>query len=205
MEAALQTTLAPWSVEDYHRMIAAGILDDRAVELLEGQIYAMVPEGPEHTYSEQTLADRFRQLLRDRACIREDKPITLLDTDSEPEPDLAIARGTPLDYVRRHPNATDLLLIVEIANTTLRTDLTRKRDLYARAGIPEYWVVDLQNRRLEVFRHPDGTTYGDRHTITTSTSDSNSDSSRETDRAIAPLAFPDIAIALADILPPPPA
>lgn len=197
MQTAPELALAPWTVEDYHQMIAAGILDDRAVELLEGQIYARVPEGPEHAYSEQTLADHFRQLLRDRACIREDKPITLANTNSEPEPDLAIARGTPLDYVRRHPSATDLLLIVEIANTTLRTDLTRKRDLYARARIPEYWVVDLQNRRLEIFRDPDGTTYADRQTITP---DANG---RETDRAIAPLAFPDTAIALADILPPP--
>ncbi|GAB4345639.1 MAG: Uma2 family endonuclease [Cyanophyceae cyanobacterium] len=201
MQTAPELTLAPWTVEDYHRMIAAGILDDRAVELLEGQIYAMVPEGPEHAYSEQTLADRFRQLLRDHACIREDKPITLTNIDSEPEPDIAIARGTPLDYLRRHPSAADLLLIVEIANTTLRTDLTRKRDLYARASIPEYWVVDLQNRRLEIFRNPDGTTYRDRQTI----AGSDSNSSRETDRAIAPLAFPDIAIALAEILPPPPA
>lgn len=174
----MQTTLIQWTVEDYHRMIAAGILDDRRVELISGEIYTMVPESPEHTYREQSLADYLRQALRGQACVREDKPVTF--EDSEPEPDIAIARGSARDYLSQHPTGQDLLLVIEISNTTLRTDLTVKRDLYARAGILEYWVVDLQHRRFEVFRESDGVTYRQQQTIT--------------DEPIALVAFPEITV-----------
>ncbi|MGD1901527.1 MAG: Uma2 family endonuclease [Geitlerinemataceae cyanobacterium] len=180
----MQSTLTQWTVEDYHRMINAGILDDRRVELLAGEIHTMVPESPEHTYRGETLADRLRKSLRDRAYLREARPITL--ANSEPEPDIAIARGSRSDYATRHPNGSDLLLVIEISNTTLRTDLTKKRDLYASAGIHEYWVVDLQDRCFVIFREPDGTTYRQQQTVT--------------DEPIAPIAFPDITIPLREIL-----
>ena len=179
-------TLAKWSLDDYHAMVEAGVLVDRHVELIHGDIVEMVPEGPEHTYREESLGDRLRDALRGRACVRIAKPITL--DDSEPEPDIAIAIGSHKSYEKCHPAPDDLLVVIEISDSTLRRDITRKRDLYAQAGIPEYWVVDLQNRRLEIFRSPDGETYTDRRSLP--------DTSTE---AIALLAFPDCTITPKDI------
>lgn len=145
-------TLAQWSIDDYHRIVETGILADRHVELIQGQIIEMVPEGPDHVYSEETLAEQFRHHLGHQAYVREAKPITL--PDSEPQPDLAIVRGTRYQYRQRHPGPGDILLVVEIAKSTLNTDLSRKRDLYASVTIPEYWIVDLRNRQVYRFWEP---------------------------------------------------
>lgn len=171
-------TLAQWTVADYHRMIAAGVLADRRVELLNGQIVEMAPEGPEHRYRCSGLGDRLRGLLGDRAWVSEAHPMTL--DDSEPEPDLAIVRLPRSDFRDCHPGPADLFWVIEIARSTLATDLTHKRDLYARVGILEYWVVDLINRQVVVFRQPEAGRYIQEETVR--------------DRAIAPLAFPDCAI-----------
>ena len=179
-------TLAQWSVAEYHQMIAAGLLVDRRVELLNGQIIEMSPEGPEHRYQCSSLGDRLRLLLRDRAWISEAHPITL--DDSEPEPDLAIVRLPRSAFRDRHPGPADLFWVIEIARSTLTTDLTHKRDLYARVGIPEYWVVDLVNRRVVVFRQPEAGRYSQEETVS--------------DRPIAPLAFPDCAIDLVQLFQP---
>ncbi len=181
----MEIALTKWSLDDYHRMVNAGILARRHVELIEGDIIDMVPEGPEHVYSGETLADKFRDKLQGRACIREAKPITL--DNSEPEPDVAIARGSRKDYVQRHPYPDDLLLVVEISRSTLKYDLTRKRDLYARARILEYWVVDLTGRKLEIFRQSNGESYQENFTLT--------------DGAIAPQAFPNCTVQVAEIFP----
>ncbi|MBD2193414.1 Uma2 family endonuclease [Limnothrix sp. FACHB-881] len=179
-------TLAQWTVAEYHQMIAAGLLVDRRVELLNGQIIEMSPEGPEHTYRGETLAEWLRDRLRGRAYVREARPITL--DHSEPEPDIAVVRGDRSQFVQRHPGAADLFWVIEIARSTLTTDLTHKRDLYARVGIPEYWVVDLVNRRVVVFRQPEAGRYSQEETVS--------------DRPIAPLAFPDCAIDLAQLFQP---
>ena len=165
-------------------MIDAGVLAGRNVELIEGDIIEMVPEGPEHTYREETLADRLRNAVGRQACVRVAKPITL--SDSEPEPDIAIAQGSHKTYAQRHPSAQNLLLVVEISSSTLSNDLTRKRDLYARAEVPEYWVVDLQNRRLEVFRSPSKGVYRERRFL--------ENTPNNIDEAIAPEAFPECLI-----------
>jgi len=179
-------TLAQWTVAEYHQMIAAGLLVDRRVELLNGQIIEMSPEGPEHTYRGETLAEWLRDRLRGRAYVREARPITL--DHSEPEPDIAVVRGDRSQFVQRHPGAADLFWVIEIARSTLTIDLTHKRDLYARVGIPEYWVVDLVNRRVVVFRQPEAGRYSQEETVS--------------DRPIAPLAFPDCAIDLAQLFQP---
>ncbi len=179
-------TLAQWTMAEYHQMIAAGLLVDRRVELLNGQIIEMSPEGPEHTYRGETLAEWLRDRLRGRAYVREARPITL--DHSEPEPDIAVVRGDRSQFVQRHPGAADLFWVVEISRSTLATDLTHKRDLYARVGIPEYWVVDLVNRRVVVFRQPEAGRYSQAETVS--------------DRPIAPLAFPDCAIDLTQLFQP---
>lgn len=150
-------TLVKWTVKDYHMMIEAGILKDRHVELLAGEIHSMAPETPPHSFYGGSMADFFRGCLGNRALVREAHPITL--ANSEPEPDIALVRGQWLDYRSRHPSAEEVFLIVEVSQSTLAKDLETKKAVYAAAGIPEYWVVDLVNSLLIVFRNPQANNY----------------------------------------------
>jgi len=146
-------TLAKWTVEDYHQMIAAGILCDRQVELLDGEIIEMSPEGPPHKFYAETLSDYLRSRLINKALIREAGPITL--ADSEPEPDIAVIQLPRERYRDRHPSSEDIFWLVEISDSSLTKDLELKRQIYAAAGIPEYWVIDLRGKQLTVFRSPE--------------------------------------------------
>jgi len=157
--SAMSLTLAKWSLADYHRLVATGLLDGRAVELLAGDLVTMPPEGPEHAQLSTDAADCLRQLLGDRALIRDSKPITLPEQASEPEPDLAIARPQRALYRQRHPHPEDLFGVIEYANTSLAKDREVKRQLYARAGIPAYWLVDLQNRQVIAYSAPQAGEY----------------------------------------------
>jgi Uma2 family endonuclease len=144
------TTLIKWSVEDYHQMIAAGILRNHRVELLAGDIVEVSPEGPIHASRIRRVGNYLRSLLNGLALVSEAHPITL--QQSEPEPDLAIVRLPEERYDDRHPGADDILWLIEISDTTLATDLNQKREIYAAAGIDEYWVVNVPDNCLMVFR-----------------------------------------------------
>ena len=170
---------AKWSIDDYHLMIGAGVLDDRSLELINGEIIEMSPEGVAHSYCRGT-AKYLRSILGDRAEISEAHPITLPNNDSEPEPDIAILRTPDTLYQTRHPFPEDIFWLIEIASSTLAKDLGVKRDLYAQAGIPEYWVMNLQALELIVFRDPIANKY--RSEICLSGGN------------ISPLAFPDVSI-----------
>ncbi len=177
-------TPVKWSVQDYHRMVAAGILADRRVELLEGDIVAMSPETPMH-YNTAKRGTRYLQsLLVGLADVRFNGPITL--KDSEPEPDLAIARLPESNYDERHPGAADLFWVVEVAKTSFQKDFTVKATIYAQADIPEYWILDLAQQQMVVMREPKGDRY--RQIQTLSTGD------------ITSLAFPQIAINIQALL-----
>lgn len=176
-------TLVKWTVDDYHSMIAAGILKDRQVELLAGDIYEMTPEGPPHTFYGGSLADFFRLSLGNRALVREAHPITL--EDSEPEPDIAIVRGGWANYRLRHPRAEEIYLVVEISESSLVKDLEQKKLIYATAGIVEYWVLNLAKLQLIVFRHPQASSYLSRQELTGG--------------EIAPMMFPDVKISLTQL------
>lgn len=180
-------TITPcrWTIDDYHQMIAAGILADRRVELLDGVIVEMSPEGTPHSYFSDRLANDLRTALVGRAQVREAKPITLLDA-SEPEPDIAIVE--PLDdvYLDHHPYPENVFLLIEYADSSLTKDLEIKSKIYARAGIADYWVVDLKNQRLIVFRSPDLGEYQQRNTLTSGT--------------ISPLMFSNIALQVARLM-----
>ncbi|HVC99062.1 MAG TPA: Uma2 family endonuclease [Pirellulales bacterium] len=143
-----------FSVEQYHRMIADGLLaaDDR-VELLEGRVYHLPPIGPEHAYTVNSGTDVFARLLPAGWHARSQQPITL--ADSEPLPDLAVIRGRLQDYRRRHPIAADVGLVIEVADSSLRSDRMLKLAIYAAAGIPEYWIVNLVDRQVEVNTKPE--------------------------------------------------
>jgi Uma2 family endonuclease len=149
-EVSIVLVAAKWSIAEYHQMITAGILDDRRVELIRGEIVEIAPEGAEHSsYCSETVK-YLRSLLGELAEVREAHPITLPD-NSEPEPDVAIVRISPTKYRLANPQVADVYWLIEIANTTLAKDLGVKKDLYASVGVPEYWVLDLQNKILLVF------------------------------------------------------
>lgn len=175
----MTVTTAKWTLEDYHCMIEVGLLEGRHVELLNGEIIEMPPEGPEHAYLGDEVGNYLRNLLGVRAQVREGHPVTLLN-DSEPEPDLAIVKPLGQTYRQHHPYAEDIFWLIEYANTSLNKDLDAKRKTYAVAEIQEYWVVDLKNRQLKVFRQPGGGDYSLEETLTTG--------------AISPVAFPDVTI-----------
>lgn len=151
-------TRAKWTVDDYHQMIEKGILSGRRVELLKGEIVEMAPEREPHAVYSSSAVEYLRLRLGEQATIREGHPITL-PNDSEPEPDIAIVVPPIGQYLAHHPYVEDIYWVVEYSNTTLEKDLGEKKEAYAEAGIREYWVVDLQNSQLIVFRNPSSNQY----------------------------------------------
>jgi Uma2 family endonuclease len=148
------TPVKLWTVEDYHRMIEAQILtsEDR-VELVEGQILYMNPQQPPHAAATQHTSDCLRTLLTAKATIRVQLPVTL-PPNSEPEPDVAVVRIDSNEYQAFHPTPDDIFLLVEVADTTLYGDRNRKARTYARSGIADYWVLNVNKRQIYVFREP---------------------------------------------------
>jgi Uma2 family endonuclease len=172
-------TAAKWTIDEYHRLVATGILDQKRVELLEGIIVDMAPEGMPHAvYCTESVA-YLRSLLGDRATVREAHPITL-PNDSEPEPDIAIVRAPNRQYLTHHPYPQDIFWLIEYSNTTLKQDLNDKKRVYAAAGIQEYWVVNLQASELIVFGDLVMDTYQSETVLATGT--------------ISPRSFPDLQI-----------
>jgi Uma2 family endonuclease len=153
MVTAPQPTLHLWSVEEYQQMIHTGILaPEHGVELIEGRILDMPAQDPLHATSIRLTQKLLERALEENAETRIQMPVVL--SRSVPNPDLAIVRGTTEDYETRHPTPEDILLLVEVSNTTLSYDLEEKAQIYARDAISEYWVLDIQNRQLHVFRQP---------------------------------------------------
>jgi Uma2 family endonuclease len=148
-----------FTVDEYHRMIETGVLgDDDRVELIEGWILPKMPQNPEHMKAIGLLEDALRQTLPTGWCVRSQGPITT--RDSEPEPDVVVARGQRIDYGHRDPGPNDLGLVVEISYTSLTFDRTAKAKMYARAGIGVYWIVNTDVREIEVYSEPEhGTTF----------------------------------------------
>jgi Uma2 family endonuclease len=190
----LQLTLEPtclkrWTVQDYHRMSELGVLDpDQRTELLAGQITIMAPKGTLHVTALHLLANSLRNQLGESDSVRTQDPIILNDF-SEPEPDIAIVKGTILDYADHHPYPDEVELIVEVADSTVKQDCEVKAKLYANTGIEDYWVLDVNKRQLHIFRHPTPTGYT-HHLIL---SEPNQ---------VSPIAFPQISLTLTSILPP---
>jgi Uma2 family endonuclease len=144
-----------FSVDEYHRIEEIGVLtEDDRVELLEGWIVPKMVHNPPHDGTIQMIAAAIRACLPEEWCDRIQSSITT--QDSEPEPDLAIVRGSVRSFLLRHPGPDEVGLIIEVANSTLNRDRTTKARLYGRAGIPVYWIVNLIDRQLELFTEPTG-------------------------------------------------
>lgn len=183
-------TFKYWTVEEYHQMGELGILKaDHRTELIAGQIVVMAAKGTPHVLGLRLLAVVLGELISSGPFFVSTQDPIHLNEFSEPEPDLAIVQGTALDYADRHPNADDLVLVVEVSDSTLKYDCEVKDKLYAQAGIEDYWVLDVKSQRLHVFRNPTAAGYTS-HLIL------------DRPNAIAPLAFPERSVSLADILPP---
>jgi Uma2 family endonuclease len=179
-------TTAKWTLDDYHRMIEAGILDGRPVELLNGEIIEMSPEGESHASASAEAGEYLMRLLGDRAQVRQAKPITLPTVSSEPEPDLAIVERLGQEYRHHHPYPENIFWVVEYSDTSLNKDLDEKKRLYAMAGIQEYWVVNLQDMTVIIFRHPANGTYHVEQTLRQG--------------VITPLMFPDLTVSVSQLL-----
>ncbi len=144
-----------FGVSQYHRMIAAGILaDDDPLELLEGWLVPKMVKNPAHSTARHVATKALEQAVPPGWHVRSQEPITL--DDSEPEPDIAVVRGDPGQYARSHPGPRDVALVVEVADASLVRDRSLKKRIYARAGIPVYWIVNLPERRIEAYADPTG-------------------------------------------------
>jgi Uma2 family endonuclease len=147
------------TLDDYHRLGEAGILgEDDRVELLEGQLVDMSPIGPRHALAVDALNELLVTAVSGRAGVRVQNPITL-DGATEPQPDIVLARRPWRGYPGSHPGAEDIILLVEVADSSRDMDLGAKRELYARAGIREFWIVDLIADGVIVCRNPSGDRY----------------------------------------------
>jgi Uma2 family endonuclease len=148
-------SIARFSVARYQRMVETGILTaDDKVELLENYVVLKMPRNPRH---DSTIQRMLRPLMRSLPAawdIRIQSAVAL--ADSQPEPDFAFVRGSAADYENRHPGPTDTGLVIEVADSSLLRDQRDKTRIYARGGIPWYWIINLVDRRIEVYSQPSG-------------------------------------------------
>ena len=194
MSAAIERTAGAWaprrklSVEDYHRMAESGIFGpEERVELIEGEIIDMAPIGHFHAGLGNRLNRFFTQRLGDRAITCVQNPVVLFPR-SEPQPDFALLRFRDDDYAGALPTPEDVLLLVEIADKSLRYDHKVKTPLYARHGIPEYWIINVPKRCVEVHLDPDPAQGRYREIRILS------------EGLLAPASFPDISLDIGDFL-----
>lgn len=150
-----------WNRAEYYKMAEVGILrPGERVELIEGEIRTVAPIGPMHRKTMITLFDLLRQAFGPGYYVMPESPIAIAEK-VEPQPDVAVAVGPEEAYDSRHPEPADIRLIVEVSDTTLASDRKDKARLYAAAGIPEYWIVNVPARQVEVYRNPSGNAYRD--------------------------------------------
>jgi Uma2 family endonuclease len=151
---SLQYKKRLFSVDEYHQMITAGIIkEDDRVELIDGEIIAMPPIGPSHASNVDRLTSIFYFNLGNTIIVRIQSPIQLNDY-SEPQPDVAILKYRSDFYKNNHPKPEDILLVVEIAETSVEYDRSFKIPRYAQSNIIETWLFDLKNKRIEMHRNP---------------------------------------------------
>lgn len=144
-----------FTADEVYRMLDAGILEEGpGLELLEGDLVVMSPQGPPHAGFAELVRERLLQALGPGHNARTHAPVDA-GPYSQPEPDVALVRGRAEDYLSRHPTAADTLLVVEVARSSLPRD-RRKARIYAQAGFPEYWLFDVEARTVDVHRDPDG-------------------------------------------------
>ena len=177
-----------FTVEDYYAMAKAGILaPDERVELLNGEIIAMAPIGSRHASSVDRLTHLLTSQVGQRAVVRVQSPVRL-NGGTEPQPDLMLLKPHADFYSSAHPGPGDVLLLIEVSDTTVDIDRYQKLPTYARAGVSEFWIVNLLQDCVEVYTEPTVTGYGSRRVV-------------GTDGEVSPAAFPDILLPVRQIIP----
>jgi Uma2 family endonuclease len=181
-----------WTKEEYYRMGELGWFNGQKAELLEGEIVVTSPQGPVHYSSLERVARVLSVLLPAQYAVRRQGPLDL-GLHTEPEPDVAVVPAQPDDHASAHPQ--NAVLVVEVSDSTLASDRSRKGSLYARAGIADYWIVNLVDGQLEDYRNPRpnpaqryGHEYADRTILTRADT-------------VSPLCEPSVVIAVADLVP----
>ena len=177
-----------FSRDEYYEMERCGFFQNHRAERIDGEILVMAPQGFDHAFGTDSVHEQVKRALGEGFWVRNQAPLEL-GLESDPEPDVSVVAGGRLDY-RSHP--TTALLVIEASDSTLAYDRFEKASLYAKAGIPDYWILDLEQRRLLVYRDPapvpEGAAY--RTQLAFKAGDT-----------IAPLAKPDAVIAVAELLP----
>jgi Uma2 family endonuclease len=187
-----QLTLKRWKRTQYDRFVELGAFDNDPVELIDGQLVVAEPKGTYHTSALSMAEYALRAVLPAGWIVRTQAPLSL-DDESEPEPDLAVVPGRPADYRDAHPARP--VLVIEVAESSLAFDREHKGSLYARAEIQDYWIVNLVDRVLEVYRDPGpdvSAIYGWRYRSITALAPND---------VVVPLAFPEARVVVADLLP----
>jgi Uma2 family endonuclease len=184
MNSVLAEAVRPLRRKEYDRMVELGFFENERIELLEGMLVATSPQGARHAAVVRRLTMLLPPALVGRAEVQVQSPFAASD-DSEPEPDVAIVPTG--DYLEDHPARA--LLVIEVADSSLRKDRLVKLRLYATAGVPEYWIVDLESDVVLVHREPRDAGYAQ---VTRHASGDN----------LSPLAFPDIVVPTSTLLPP---
>jgi Uma2 family endonuclease len=181
-----------WTRAEYYRMAKAGLLEGRRVELIRGEIVETTPQESLHATGVTLADDAVRRVFRGTFVVRVQLPLSL-GLDSDPEPDIAVVAGTPRDYSGAHPSTA--VLVVEVAISSVEYDRTTKASIYAEAGVQDYWIVNVPERQLEVYRDPgkvrdEKQRYGYGSSRVLATTDT-----------VSPLGFPDASPRVADFLP----
>ena len=190
--AAFLPQTRKFTVAEYYRMAEVGILkSDERVELIEGEIIVMPPIGPEHAWNVDLTNEILVRHALERYYVRIQNPVRLSDL-SEPEPDVALLRRRPEGYGAAHPTPADVLLVIEVAHSSLEYDRGIKAHIYGRSGVPETWVRNLPEDCIERFTEPGPDGYA-QHTV------------HRRGETLVPVSMPDLELAVADLLPRPPA
>ncbi len=182
-------TIRKWTVKEYHKLGEMGFFHpEERVELLSGNIITITAKGTANTSATRRTANVLRDILGNQVDVYYKSPIAL-DDNSEPEPDIAVVRIDPFDYATHHPTPSEVYLIIEVADSSLTFDREIKAKAYARSGITDYWVLNVNERQLHVFREPAENGY-------------QSELILGEYRSISPLQFPAVNIAIQAMLPP---
>lgn len=185
----------PWTREEYHKAAELGLFGpDERLELIYGEVYQKVsPQKSGHAFVIRALDELLSETFGERFDVRAQLPLRWND-DSEPEPDISVVPGHWRDYQSQHPHLGAAVLVVEVSDTSLRLDPTLKAALYAEAEVLEYWIVNLKDRVLEVYRGPAprGANAGPRYRVL---------HVYQLDEAVSPLSVPGARLAVGDFLP----
>lgn len=187
MSATKEPATWHWTRETYHQAVEMGLFGPSPkTELIRGDIYLKMPMNPPHSTAVTKATKALLLAFGEGFTIRPQLPIGL-STDGEPEPDISVVAGEPDDYTE-HPTEQEVLLVMEVSDSSLAFDQGLKSEVYAEAGIAEYWILDINARTLEVRREPRGKTYRSTHLY-------------DDTQSVSPLAKPEVQVSVAALLP----